>query len=48
MDGKKRFRKLQGEQNSKNEKMNVSKLEETRQNATTTTKERNQTALLLH
>ena len=35
-------------QNSMNETMNATKLDETRQNSTTTTNEENKTALILH
>ena len=48
MTRKNRFRKLQREQNSTNETTNASKLDETRQNSTTTTNEQNETALILH
>ena len=48
MDGKNRFRKLQREQNSTNERTNASKLDEPRRNSTTATNEQNKNALILH
>ena len=47
MDGKNRFRKLKREQNSTNETTNTSKLDQTRRDSTTMTKEQNETALSL-